>query len=208
METTRRDLVVPLLCHGRVRPPLAAWRRRRGLAAELPPRLPHGLPVPWAWESEGVRGWRWSPGVVPRSSADSGRCQPNQPASGPQTGIVQIYLNNFAGEEKINGMPRALKLTKDMPTPISQALLGVGANLRLARERRGLSIRALAAEINVSVPTVLSMERGEPTVSIGVYAAALLFYGRLEWLPDLMAPEFDREAEGRDNLLPGHPPRG
>ena len=27
-----------------------------------------------------------------------------------------------------------------------------------------------------------------------VYAAALAFYGRLEWLPDLMAPEFDREA--------------
>ncbi len=91
-------------------------------------------------------------------------------------------------------MPRALKLTQDMPAPIARALLELGANLRLARERRGLSIRTLAAEINVSVPTVMGMERGEASVSMGVYAAALLFYGRLEWLPDLAAPEFDREA--------------
>ncbi len=91
-------------------------------------------------------------------------------------------------------MPRALKLTSDLSISIAKNLLEMGANLRLARERRGLSLRALAAEINVSVPTIMSMERGEPTVSIGVYAAALSFYGRLEWLPDLMAPEFDREA--------------
>ena len=91
-------------------------------------------------------------------------------------------------------MPRALKLTRDLPALIAQALLELGANLRLARERRGLSIRTLAAEINVSVPTVMSMERGEASVSMGVYAAALLFYDRLQWLPDLMAPEFDREA--------------
>jgi transcriptional regulator with XRE-family HTH domain len=91
-------------------------------------------------------------------------------------------------------MPRALKLSQDMPASIATALLELGANLRLARERRGLSIRALAAEINVSVPTVMSMERGEATASMGVYAAALFFYGRLEWLPDLAAPEFDREA--------------
>jgi transcriptional regulator with XRE-family HTH domain len=91
-------------------------------------------------------------------------------------------------------MPRAPKLTQDMPAPIAQVLLELGARLRLARERRGLSIRALAAEINVSVPTVMSMERGEASTSIAVYAAALSFYGRLEWLPDLMAPEFDREA--------------
>lgn len=70
----------------------------------------------------------------------------------------------------------------------------MGAYLRLARERRGLSLRALAAEINMSVPTVMSIERGEATASMAVYAAALQYYGRLEWLPDLMAPEFDREA--------------
>jgi DNA-binding XRE family transcriptional regulator len=117
-----------------------------------------------------------------------------QPASGHETQVVQIYLNNAAVKEKIKRMPRALKLTSDLSVSIAKNLLEMGANLRLARERRGLSLRALAADINVSVPTIMSMERGEPTVSIGVYAAALSFYGRLDWLPDLMAPEFDREA--------------
>lgn len=91
-------------------------------------------------------------------------------------------------------MPRASKLTNTLPAPIAKALLELGANLRLARERRKLSIRALSAQLNVSVPTVMSMERGEASVSMAVYAAALAFYDRLEWLPDLMAPEFDREA--------------
>ena len=40
----------------------------------------------------------------------------------------------------------------------------------------------------------MSMERGEAGVSMAVYAAALLFYRHLEWLSDLVAPEFDREA--------------
>jgi hypothetical protein len=29
---------------------------------------------------------------------------------------------------------------------------------------------------------------------MAIYAAALHFYERLEWLPDLMEPQFDREA--------------
>jgi transcriptional regulator with XRE-family HTH domain len=91
-------------------------------------------------------------------------------------------------------MPRSSKVAANLPQSIRQPLEALGAYLRLARERRGLSIRALAGEINVSVPTVMSIERGEATASMAVYAAALQYYGRLEWLPDLMAPEFDREA--------------
>lgn len=91
-------------------------------------------------------------------------------------------------------MSCAPKIATHLPPSLARALLQLGANLRLARERRGLSIRSLAAEINVSAPTVINMERGEPTVSIAIYAAALAYYGRLDWLPDLIAPEFDREA--------------
>ncbi|MDZ5455080.1 helix-turn-helix domain-containing protein [Azohydromonas lata] len=81
-----------------------------------------------------------------------------------------------------------------MPPAITKTLAALGANLRLARERRGMTIRDLAAQLNASVPTIISLERGEASVSMAVYAAALLFYERLEWLPDLMDPQFDREA--------------
>jgi hypothetical protein len=62
-------------------------------------------------------------------------------------------------------MPRALKLTKDSPAPVSGALLELGANLRLACERRGLSIRALAIEIDASLPTVMSVVRPPPALA-------------------------------------------
>ena len=81
-----------------------------------------------------------------------------------------------------------------MPPAITKTLSALGANLRLARERRGMTIRDLAAQLNASVPTIISLERGEASVSMAIYAAALLFYERLEWLPDLVDPQFDREA--------------
>ena len=91
-------------------------------------------------------------------------------------------------------MSRAPKLTREMPPAITKTLSALGANLRLARERRGMTIRDLAAQLNASVPTIISLERGEASVSMAIYAAALLFYERLEWLPDLVDPQFDREA--------------
>ncbi|MDZ5456718.1 helix-turn-helix domain-containing protein [Azohydromonas lata] len=91
-------------------------------------------------------------------------------------------------------MSRAPKLSRDLSPAITNALTTLGANLRLARERRGMTIRDLAAELNASPPTIINLERGEASVSMAVYAAALLFYERLEWLPDLVDPQFDREA--------------
>ena len=91
-------------------------------------------------------------------------------------------------------MSRAPKLTREMPPAITKTLSALGANLRLARERRGMTIRDLAAQLNASVPTIISLERGEASVSMAIYAAAFLFYERLEWLPDLVDPQFDREA--------------
>ena len=81
-----------------------------------------------------------------------------------------------------------------LPPPIAATLAALGANLRLARERRGMTIRELGAQINASAPTIIKLERGDPSVSIAIYAAALHVYERLEWLPDLVDPQFDREA--------------
>lgn len=91
-------------------------------------------------------------------------------------------------------MPRAPKMTSELPEPIAQALSALGANLRLARERRGMTIRGLAAQINASAPTIIKLERGDPSVSMAIYAAALHLYERLQWLPDLVDPQFDHEA--------------
>jgi ribosome-binding protein aMBF1 (putative translation factor) len=43
----------------------------------------------------------------------------------------------------------------------------LGSNLRIARERRGDSLKTMAARIGTSIPTLRRMEAGDAKVSIG-----------------------------------------
>jgi hypothetical protein len=55
--------------------------------------------------------------------------------------------------------------------------------------------------MNVSVPTLTAMEKGDPRVSMGVYATALWLMGRDEALRDLAAPENDAQALAKEMLV-------
>lgn len=70
----------------------------------------------------------------------------------------------------------------------------LGENLSLARKRRQEPLKSWARRIGVSEPTLMRMEKGDPTVSMAVYATALWLMGRDAALPDLAAPEHDRGA--------------
>nr|WP_316653342.1 helix-turn-helix transcriptional regulator [uncultured Gellertiella sp.] len=74
------------------------------------------------------------------------------------------------------------------------ALATLGAHLRIARERRGDSLKTMAARIGTSIPTLRRMEAGDARVSIGVYAAALWIFGQSGKLADLLAPGDDAYA--------------
>lgn len=71
---------------------------------------------------------------------------------------------------------------------------GLGENLALARIRRRESQRAWSKRLGISVPTLIRLERGDPSVSAGVYATALWLMGRASALPELAAPAHDRGA--------------
>lgn len=81
-----------------------------------------------------------------------------------------------------------------MPQQAAKALADLGERLALARLRRKQSQRAWAQRLGVSVPTLASMERGEPGVSMGVYATALWAMGRAGALADLADPQQDLGA--------------
>src|ERR1700749_165720 len=55
----------------------------------------------------------------------------------------------------------------------SKILVELGENIRLARLRRKLSAEQVAERANISRPTLLSIEKGSPTVAIGSYAQVL-----------------------------------
>jgi hypothetical protein len=81
-----------------------------------------------------------------------------------------------------------------MPPSTIAALGQLGADLAVARLRRKESLKTWAKRIGVSVPTLLRMEAGEPSVSLGVLATALWLIGRDGALATLATPGEDRGA--------------
>lgn len=85
-----------------------------------------------------------------------------------------------------------------LPAAVDRALKELGANLALARQRRKESQRSWATRLSVSVPTLIRMERGDPSVGMGVYATALWLMGRHTALPEVAAPAQDLNALEQD----------
>lgn len=81
-----------------------------------------------------------------------------------------------------------------MPSAVLSHLRELGENLAIARKRRCEPLKAWAQRIGVSEPTLARMEKGDPSVSMGVYATAVWLMGRASALPDLAAPEHDQGA--------------
>ena len=81
-----------------------------------------------------------------------------------------------------------------LPPVATEALRKLGENLAIARTRRKESQRTWDKRLGVSIPTLIRMEQGEPSVSIGIYATALWLLGRVQALPELADPQHDRGA--------------
>ena len=81
-----------------------------------------------------------------------------------------------------------------LPPEATRALATLGEQLALARLRRKESQRQWAARIGVSVPTLARMERGDASVSAGIYATALWMMGRTQALANLADPAHDLGA--------------
>ncbi len=81
-----------------------------------------------------------------------------------------------------------------MPSVVLVHLRALGENLSIARKRRREPLKAWAQRIGVSEPTLMRMEKGDPSVSMGVYATALWMVGRSQAMADLAAPEHDQGA--------------
>ena len=98
-------------------------------------------------------------------------------------------------------MSQAAQAIVSLPSSVLVSLELLGEHLRLSRKRRKESLRAWALRMNVSVPTLSGMERGDPRVSMGVYATALWLMGRDEALRGLAAPEKDVQALAKEMLV-------
>ncbi len=74
---------------------------------------------------------------------------------------------------------------------VHQALVTLGANLSVARRRRRFPMFLLAQRAFTTRQTISRMERGDPHVAIGTWAAVLFTLELGDRLPDLAAPTND-----------------
>jgi len=91
-------------------------------------------------------------------------------------------------------MSKASSALTQMPPSTLAALAQLGADLAVARLRRKESLKTWAKRIGISVPTLLRLEAGEPSVSLGVLSTALWLIGRDGALATLATPKEDRGA--------------
>lgn len=78
-----------------------------------------------------------------------------------------------------------------LPGDCEEAMKTLGDRLRTERLRRNESQRIFAGRIGASIPTLLKMERGDPTVQFGLWINALDILDRLGDLGHVLAPPDD-----------------
>jgi transcriptional regulator with XRE-family HTH domain len=84
------------------------------------------------------------------------------------------------------------KAKSGLPIPVKRVLRKLGEDISVARRKRKISVQLMAERAFIGRNTVTRMEKGDPGVSIGIYATVLFVLGMLERLGDLVDPANDR----------------
>lgn len=99
------------------------------------------------------------------------------------------------------------------PIPVARALRKLGHDIRDARRRRRVPVAILAQRASISRSTLNKVEKGDPNVSLGLYATVLFVLGMIDRVADLADPRHDTVglALEEENLpqrirLPRQPP--
>jgi transcriptional regulator with XRE-family HTH domain len=93
-----------------------------------------------------------------------------------------------------------------LPSPaVRKTLRQLGANIREARLKRRLPMSVVAERAATSRPTLSRLEKGDPAVSIGIYAATLQALGLLGDLLALADP--GKDAVGQELAAAALPKR-
>jgi DNA-binding XRE family transcriptional regulator len=84
-----------------------------------------------------------------------------------------------------------MKTKLTTPIPVKKVLKKLGKDIREARLRRRIPVALMADRVGISRVTLKSIEDGQPTVSMGLYASALYVLGMLDRLKDIADIAFD-----------------
>ena len=72
--------------------------------------------------------------------------------------------------------------TSTLPRAARQALVKLGGGIAVARKKRRISTVSMAERAFISRGTLYKVEKGDPSVSMGIYATVLSILGLVEGL--------------------------
>jgi hypothetical protein len=79
-----------------------------------------------------------------------------------------------------------------LPTTVRRALAKLGGDISAARRRRRIPVELMAERALVGRNTITRLEKGDPGVSMGIYATVLFVLGMADRLAELADPSNDR----------------
>ena len=78
-----------------------------------------------------------------------------------------------------------MRTTPSLPLPVKRALTKLGEDIRSARLRRRIPTTLMAERAFITRSTLAKAEKGDPGVSLGIYATILFILGLTSRLADL-----------------------
>ena len=78
-----------------------------------------------------------------------------------------------------------MKKTSIIPIPVKKAMTQLGADLKDARIKRSLTMSLIEERAGITHVTLTKVEKGDPTVSMGIYAKVMFVLGLIDNLYDL-----------------------
>jgi DNA-binding XRE family transcriptional regulator len=81
-----------------------------------------------------------------------------------------------------------------LPSKLRRGLKKFGDDIGVARRKRRLTVAMMAERVGVAKSTYLRAEKGDPKVSLGVYAMVLFVLGFGDALADLVDPRADDQG--------------
>lgn len=96
-----------------------------------------------------------------------------------------------------------MRAPSPLPIPVKKALRKLGQDIRKARLRRRITMDLMAKRALISRTTLTKVEKGDSSVSLGIYASVIFVLGLMPNLANIL--DVDNDELGRileDEKLP------
>lgn len=106
---------------------------------------------------------------------------------------------------------RVSKAQTALPLPVQRALRRLGADISIARRRRKITTTLMAQRAFIDRRSLARVEKGDPGVSMAIYATVVFVLGMVDRLGELASPANDPVGQMlADEQLPRrvYQPRG